>query len=64
MEILGVPMTALTRPFGMFANDHRSATDESAPLSRRILAWVSGEPRKGDEEKRSPLAKPFPFFGE
>ena len=57
-------MTALTRSIGMFAPDHRSATDERASLSHRILAWISGEPRKGDDEKRSPLAKPFPFFGE
>ncbi|WP_333824331.1 hypothetical protein [Pinisolibacter sp.] len=57
-------MTALTNSLGVLPSRHRRAVDESTSLLRRLLAWVSGEPRKGDDEKRSPLAKPFPFFGE
>lgn len=57
-------MTALTNSLGVLPSRHRRAVDESPSLLRRLLGWVSGEPRKGDDEKRSPLAKPFPFFGE
>lgn len=33
-------------------------------LGRRILAWVSGGTPASGREIRTPIDKPFPFFGE
>jgi hypothetical protein len=57
-------MTTLTKSIGLLPTRHRRATIETASVARRIADWLSGAPRKDDDEKRTPLAKTFPFFGE
>jgi len=55
-------MTPPTRILGPARS--RRAEAPLAGLAQRVLAWATGAPRRDDAEKRSPLAKPFPFFGE
>lgn len=57
-------MTSLRPSIGFPLHRPRRAESGATSVVRRILAWASGAPRRGDDERRSPLDKPFPFFGE